>query len=452
MNNLNDSMAQAGTLVSRAIDYENRGLYPSAVEYYKRALTCLSTIAKNKNNEHIKDMLLKKMTTYKERSEELEDIIRNQTNLSMIIMVDSKKVTPNNPISSNNTNNNSNNNNNNAQFPMINSNCGYDDSESENQYSKKKLKNLPTVTFDDIIGLKEVKELLLDTITLPYEMPQLFTGNRKPAQSILLYGAPGNGKTELARALASTSKMSFYSISYADIISKYVGESERNIKDLFDEVKANTPCILFIDELDSICSKRGDSSVDGGSKTKTLQEFLVQLDGICDVSLAGVLLLGATNLPWELDAAMLRRFSHRVYITMPSNEARREMFEKYINKNENNIDILEFGLLALTTENYSASDIANVCRIAAMKPLTRIKAASKFHQHKNGSYTICPRNGPDVCLDPTCIVITYSKIQNKNLIVAEPITYYDVSETLLHNKSSIDLNELKKIELWSKEK
>jgi len=458
MNNLNESITQAAQLVGRAKDFEDRGQYESAIDYYKRALSCLSSVAKNKNNEHVRDTLLKKMTIYKQRAEELEEILKNQ---SQPVMITVKKN--NQPFNNGNTNNNNNNGGgggggDSGQFTMMNkgnySNDGAatEDLEHQNQFSKKRLKNLPNVTFDDIIGLEEVKTLLIDTITLPYEMPHLFIGNRKPAQSILLYGAPGNGKTELARALAATSNMNFYTISSSDIISKYVGESERNIKELFDEVKNNTPSILFIDELDSICSKRLDSSVDGGSKTKTLQEFLVQLDGICDVSLDGVLLLGATNLPWELDAAMLRRFSHRIYITMPTSDARRKMFEKYISKNEHNIDELGFSVLAQVTDNYSASDIANVCRTASMEPLKRIKSSQRFHLLKNGVYIICPCVKSAFCLDLTCIVTNYSSIQNKNLIMAEPITYLDVMDAITHNKSSIDLDKLREIEAWSKKK
>ncbi len=461
MNNLNESITQIATLIGRAEDFVNQGRYEFAIDYYKQALTHLSVIAKNKNNQHIESTLIKKMVLYKGRAEELEEILK-KSGSSEMVMTDNKQPRSNNnnmPYSHYNNNNN-NNGNIGPPFTMINNNDNYtnsDENEYESQYAKKELKNLPKVTFDDIIGLSNVKELLLETITLPYEMPDLFTGNRKPAQSILLYGPPGNGKTELARALAGTSKMHFYTISSSDIISKYVGESERNIKSLFDEVKRNKPSILFIDEVDAICSKRLDTSIGdggGGSKTKSLQEFLVQLDGICEVGLDGVLLLGATNRPWDLDDAMIRRFSHTVYIPMPCNQGRQQLFKKYISMNDHSIDDLEFSYFAGKTDNYSASDIANVCRTAAMGPLRRIKYSTKFHKSEiDGKYTICPTQKlSSSCLHPSCVVTTYKDITNKKLITAGQITFNDVNDALSHIKPSVDLTILARIESWSNKK
>lgn len=463
MSNLNESMTKAIGLINNAIRHEENNEYDMAIDQYKKGLAVFSLIAKNKQNGHIKETLVKYMTTYKQRAEELQEELTNPKTQKTKKSVTRKNNNNNSPPISQSQQ---------QQQPrkIVENNYDDDDDDDEddedgkNQYSNKRLKNLPDVTFDDIVGLKEIKDLLIETTTLPYEMAHLFTGNRKPAQSILLYGPPGNGKTELARALAGTSGMNFYPISSSDIISKYVGESEKNIKELFDEVKMNTPCILFIDELDSVCTKRIDSASGGGGGggTKALQQFLVQLDGICEKKLDGVLLLGATNLPWDLDSAMLRRFSHRIFVPMPSKEARRMIFEKYISKNEHSIESIELQYLSFVTDYYSASDIANVCRMAAMEPVKRVKLSDYFHHHKESDvYYPCNRrrrrpgmNEIVYCSssEANCIERSYSGFEDKSRLRAGPILYSDVVYALGHIKSSIDLEQLRKIEEWSLKK
>ncbi len=455
MYNTHEHITKATTWINKAIAHDQNGNYESALDCYSRGLMIFSHVLKTKQSEHIEDTLLSKMVAYRERAEELVEMLENTYNGNVNQQQQQKQsqhkksahhASP--KLLENRTNG---------------SGGDSDDSEgkSQNQYSNKKLKNLPKVTFDDIIGNDEIKCLLNETITLPYEMPHLFTGNRKPAQSILLYGPPGNGKTELARALAGTSQMNFYPISSSDIISKYVGESERNIKELFDEIKSNTPCILFIDELDSMCTKRVESSsgAGGGGGTKSLQQFLVQLDGICETNLDGVLILGATNIPWELDPAMMRRFSHSVLVPLPNKDARSKIFEKYISKNEHSLLDLEFNYLGLITENYSASDIANACRSAAMAPIRRITKAKKFHHNKTTNVYIPCHHHDDIimmngigCSNATCINIDYSMINNKNDIPAGPILFRDVKDALEHHKSTIDLDQLKKTMDWKSTK
>lgn len=163
-------------------------------------------------------------------------------------------------------------------------------------------------------GLEQAKASLQEAVILPTRFPQLFTGERKPWRGILLYGPPGTGKSYLAKACATEADGTFFSVSSADLVSKWLGESERLVKNLFKMAREAKPSIIFIDEVDSLCGSRSEGENETSRRIKT--EFLVQMNGVgtdCD----GVLVLGATNVPWELDAAIRRRFEKRIYIPLP---------------------------------------------------------------------------------------------------------------------------------------
>merc|ERR1712183_1029307 len=146
----------------------------------------------------------------------------------------------------------------------------------------------------------------------------------KPWKGILLYGPPGTGKSYLAKAVATEANSTFFSVSSADLVSKWLGESERLVRSLFDIARQNKPSIIFIDELDSLCSSRSDNESEAARRIKT--EFLVQMNGV-GVDNDGVLVLGATNIPWVLDSAIRRRFEKRIYIDLPEEHARTAMFK-----------------------------------------------------------------------------------------------------------------------------
>lgn len=173
----------------------------------------------------------------------------------------------------------------------------------------------------------------------------------------------------------------FYSASSSDLVSKWMGESERLVRSLFEMARANTPCTVFIDEIDSLCSSRAEGENDATRRVKT--EFLVQMQGI-GKDTKGLLILGATNVPWDLDPAIRRRFEKRVYIPLPDTQARSEIFKIHLGDTPNTLtesDFEEFGLL---TEGYSGSDISIIVKDALMEPIRKCQNAQRFIQTPEG--------------------------------------------------------------------
>jgi vacuolar protein-sorting-associated protein 4 len=196
----------------------------------------------------------------------------------------------------------------------------------------------------------------------------LFTGERKPWRGILLYGPPGTGKSFLAKACATEAEGTFFAVSSADLVSKWLGESERLVKQLFKMAREARPAIIFIDEIDSLCGSRSEGENETSRRVKT--EFLVQMQGVGN-DMEGVLVLGATNVPWELDAAIRRRFEKRIYIPLPDIHARTAMFKLRLGKTPNCLTEDDFFELGKATEGYSGSDVTIVVKEAMMMPVRR---------------------------------------------------------------------------------
>lgn len=167
----------------------------------------------------------------------------------------------------------------------------------------------PGVHFQDIVGLTQAKRLLKEAVLMPLKYPHLFTGLLEPWKGVLLFGPPGTGKTMLAKAVATECRTTFFNISASSIVSKWRGDSEKLVRVLFELSRYYEPSTIFIDEIDSIMSQRDTGEHEGSRRMKT--ELLVQLDGLLK-SDSKVFLLAASNLPWDLDAALLRRLEKRV--------------------------------------------------------------------------------------------------------------------------------------------
>nr|XP_053655664.1 spastin-like isoform X3 [Cherax quadricarinatus] len=228
----------------------------------------------------------------------------------------------------------------------------------------------PPVSWDDIAGQGTAKKALQEIVILPALRPELFTGLRAPARGLLLFGPPGNGKTMLARAVASESSATFFNISASTLTSKYVGEGEKLVKALFSVARELQPAIIFIDEIDSLLCERREGEHEASRRLKT--EFLVEFDGLKSDPDERILIMGATNRPQELDDAALRRFSKRVYVSLPDKNTRTLLLGKLVAKQKSEICARDMDILAGLTEGYSGSDLTSLAKDAALAPIREL--------------------------------------------------------------------------------
>ncbi|XP_023365984.1 katanin p60 ATPase-containing subunit A-like 2 isoform X3 [Otolemur garnettii] len=276
----------------------------------------------------------------------------------------------------------------------------------------------PNIKWNDIIGLDAAKQLVKEAVVYPIRYPQLFTGILSPWKGLLLYGPPGTGKTLLAKAVATECKTTFFNISASTIVSKWRGDSEKLVRVLFELARYHAPSTIFLDELESVMSQRGmapGGEHEGSLRMKT--ELLVQMDGLAR-SDDLVFVLAASNLPWELDCAMLRRLEKRILVGLPSQEARQAMIHHWLPPVSKSTALelrtdLDYSLLSQETEGYSGSDIKLVCREAAMRPVRKIFSMLENHQSESS-------NLPGIHLDTVTTadfldVLAHTKPSAKNL-------------------------------------
>ena len=300
----------------------------------------------------------------------------------------------------------------------------------------------PNVSFDDIAELETAKRALTEAVVLPLLMPDFFVGLRRPWKGVLLYGPPGTGKTLLAKALATQGKTTFFNVSPTTFASKWKGESEKLVRILFEMARFYAPSTIFIDEVDSVGTKRTDG--ENEASKKVLAEMLVQMDGISELNSGKkenndingteeikpkfVMVLGATNMPWDLDDALRRRFEKRIYIPLPNKVGREQMF--HINfkgiklSNDVNIDTL-----VQKTEGYSGHDISSVCREASLMNMR------KKLMNENGTMDIL------------------EMANNKENFLSDleaPVSQNDILIAIKNISKSVSSNDVKKFEDWTK--
>jgi katanin p60 ATPase-containing subunit A1 len=259
----------------------------------------------------------------------------------------------------------------------------------------------PDVRWDDVAGLAVAKKILREAVVAPFRYPALFTGLLRPWRGVLLHGPPGTGKTMLAKAVATESgggesganekeKCVFFNVSASTVVSKYRGDSEKLVRVLFELARFRAPSVVFMDEIDSLMCERGGAGGEHEASRRMKTELLIQLDGLDGASANAkdgdnsydseterkcVFLLAATNTPWALDPALLRRMEKRVFVGLPDVDARRAMFTRLLGGRKLAPEVSVTDLAAKHTENYSGSDVATLCKEMAMAPLRRLVAS-----------------------------------------------------------------------------
>jgi len=227
----------------------------------------------------------------------------------------------------------------------------------------------PDVKWEDVGGLEDVKGKLREAVEWPLKKPELFSGmGIRPPRGILLYGPPGTGKTMLAKAVAKESEANFILVNGPSLLSKWVGESEKAVRQVFHKARQTAPTIIFFDEIDALVPKRGDSSSDGRTGERIVNQMLTEMDGL--ESLNDVVIIAATNRPDIVDPALLRqgRFDRMILTPPPDKEGRKKIFEIYLNKIPTAEDV-NVDKLVDKTKGYVGADIQGVCREAAMVSL-----------------------------------------------------------------------------------
>jgi vacuolar protein-sorting-associated protein 4 len=234
----------------------------------------------------------------------------------------------------------------------------------------------PDLKMDEIAGLEEAKQAIHDAILAPMKHPELFKGKaRQPWKGILLYGPAGCGKTLIAKAVAAEVNATFFNVSAGNIVSKWLGESERLVLNLFKMARENQPSIIFIDELDSVGVSRSGDDVGGERRLKT--QLLTELQGLDSKPEERITLIGATNLPWELDFALRSRFEKKIHVPLPDHIARKKILEIHMEEIEIGTDV-DYDEIADLCEGYSGRDLSVVCREAAMEPIRDLQRSGRM--------------------------------------------------------------------------
>jgi SpoVK/Ycf46/Vps4 family AAA+-type ATPase len=369
---------------AEAIRLDSQGAKPHAILHYQRAVDALLKLVSLYPDYKLNKIYIERAKAYQNRIKALQEA-RGFDNVSPSLQFDNSSKDQGNGMSkvssrgdesiNTNINNNSGNGNNNSSSSSNASSVEI----LKADFDDLVLKDKPNVKWDEVIGLEDAKRALRESIIYPTQRPDLFPLGWP--RGILLYGPPGNGKTLLAAATASEIEGYFINVDAASMMSKWLGEAEKNVAKLFSMArriasKENVPVILFIDEVDSLLGTRSNEI---GGEVRVKNQFLTEMDGITNK--AGKLqlyVIGATNKPWSLDWPFLRRFQKRIYVGLPDYNARLQLF-KYHTMQLNIDPSLKLEELAKITEGYSASDIRDICQGVQLKVVNELFESGKAY-------------------------------------------------------------------------
>ncbi|XP_037278181.2 vacuolar protein sorting-associated protein 4 [Rhipicephalus microplus] len=424
----NTALQTAIDLVTRATEEDKNKNYAEALRLYGHAVeNFLHAIRYEVQPPRVKKGIRSKCAQYLDRAEKLKEYLHCKAENNRVKQGESRGKIEDNSTAS-------------------------DDGMPEKkklriQFEGVIVKEKPNVKWSDVAGLHAAKEALKEAVILPIKFPHLFTGKRKPWRGILLFGPPGTGKSYLAKAVATEANNStFFSVSSSHLVSKWLGESEKLVRNLFEMARNQKPSIIFIDEIDSLCSTRSDNENDATRRIKT--EFLVQMQGVGNDN-DGILMLGATNIPWILDSAIRRRFEKRIYIPLPDEPARLHMFKLHIGNTPHTLSQEDFKQLAKRSGGFSGADISVLVRDALMQPVRKVQTSTQFRRVRGPS-----RGDPNVFVDdlltpcspgsPGAIEMSWMDVPGEKLL--EPtVTMSDMLLSLSTAKPTVRKDDLRKL-------
>jgi vacuolar protein-sorting-associated protein 4 len=385
----------AKQIAGQAIAFDRAKNYREATINYIKAAEILVECTKYTRNANMKQMWSDKATEYLDRAEELKNMGKKKVRLRSSSKPSTERKEGEEP----------------------------EEEEEEEELTEEELEmekmvmgtvliEKPDTSWEDIAGLPEPKQALREAVVLPLLRPNLFTGARKPWSGILLFGPPGCGKTMLAKAAANEIKCTFFVADSASIMSKWLGESEKLVRALFDVARRKAPSIVFFDEIDSVAGTRGGGGEGGGErrlKTQLLQEIQGVKGGGSDTKKL-LTIMAATNRPWDLDSAFLRRFERKIYTPLPDIESREAIFA-YHTRGIEKEDSVDFKELAEITEGYSGSDIAIVCREVIMRPIRELDKSGSLEGNSDVNVRPITREDFDAALRKIRPTVSDEEIQ-----------------------------------------
>ncbi|CAL5352617.1 unnamed protein product [Camellia sinensis] len=442
---------QAIEYVKQAVQEDNAGNYAKAFPLYMNALEYFKTHLKYEKNPKIKEAITQKFTEYLRRAEEIRAVLDEGGAAGPAANGDAAVATR----------------------PKTKPKDGGEGGGDGEEQSKLRaglnsaiIREKPNVKWNDVAGLESAKQALQEAVILPVKFPQFFVGKRRPWRAFLLYGPPGTGKSYLAKAVATEADSTFFSISSSDLVSKWMGESEKLVSNLFQMARESAPSIIFIDEIDSLCGQRGEGNESEASR-RIKTELLVQMQGVGHND-DKVLVLAATNTPYALDQAIRRRFDKRIYIPLPDLKARQHMFKVHLGDTPHDLNESDFENLARRTEGFSGSDIAvcpnnlevtgsslgpTLCITPKVKdvlfePVRKTQDAMYFIKTEDGKWMPC---GPK---RPGAIQTTMQDLAAKGLaseITPPPISKTDFDKVLARQRPTVSKGDLDVHERFTRE-
>ncbi|KAB2073936.1 hypothetical protein ES319_A07G119200v1 [Gossypium barbadense] len=410
---------QAIEYVKQAVQEDNAGNYSKAFPLYMNALEYFKTHLKYEKNPKIREAITQKFTEYLRRAEEIRTVLDEggpgpATNGGAAVATRPKSK------------------------PKDGSGGGEGgDGEDPDQAKLRAgldsaiIREKPNIKWNDVAGLESAKQALQEAVILPVKFPQFFT--EKAMESFSVVWATGTGKSYLAKAVATEADSTFFSVSSSDLVSKWMGESEKLVSNLFQMARDSAPSIIFIDEIDSLCGQRGEGNESEASR-RIKTELLVQMQGVGNND-QKVLVLAATNTPYALDQAIRRRFDKRIYIPLPDLKARQHMFKVHLGDTPHNLTENDFESLAHRTDGFSGSDISVCVKDVLFEPVRKTQDAMFFFKTPDDMWMPC---GPK---QPGAVQITMQELAAKGLaaqILPPPISRSDFDKVLARQRPTVE--------------
>uniref|UniRef100_A0A9I9DNV4 Protein SUPPRESSOR OF K(+) TRANSPORT GROWTH DEFECT 1 n=2 Tax=Cucumis melo TaxID=3656 RepID=A0A9I9DNV4_CUCME len=412
----NYSKDQAIKMVKEAVQEDNAGNYAKAFPIYMEALENFKTVLKYEKNPEIKEAITLKFNQYLCRAEEISALFGD------------------------------------GGLPGT-SSSGYGvDPEHAKMLTDLHyviIKKKPDVKWIDVAGLESAKQALQQAAILPLKFPQFFTGKRVPSRAFLLYGPPGTGKSYLAKAIATEADSTFFSISCSDLVSKWMGETEKLVivlSKLFQMACDSAPSIILIDEIDSLCSRGGEGNENEAFR-RIKTELLVQMQGVGHND-NKVLVLATTNTPYALDQAIRRQFDKRIYIPLPDSNARQHIFKVHLGDTPNNLTEGDFESLTLRTEGFSGSDISVCVKDVLSQCVRNTRDAVFFHKTSDGMWETCGSK------QPGAVEITMKELAAKGFaskILPNTISKTGFDKVLARQTATVSKSDVEVHERFTKE-